>query len=88
MDNWHLPLNYTLKATTTTKEVPYNSTMHTKWHEKKRIAETDLWNSIFTNMFDGKRNIEDCDDVENRMDVMLRRRIQNLCNDEVRDGIL
>ena len=72
-------LNSTMR--TSTKEVPYNSDMNTKWHEEKRSNVTDLWNNYFHNMLDNGTLAKG---MGSRMNMMLRRRIQHLCNENVR----
>ena len=68
-------------ARTSTKEVPYNSDMNTKWHEEKRSNVTDLWNNFFHNMLDNATLSDGS--IGYRMNMMLRRRIQHLCNENV-----
>ena len=83
MENWNVIfLNKKIKKSTTTNEIPYNSNVHTKLYEKVRHAETNRWNSMFDNLFANETNIDE-QDIEIRMDILLKKKIQKLCNDEV-----
>ena len=73
-----------VKGKKSTKEIPYDSNANTEWHEAMRSVETEWWNNIFYNML-VNRTGNGGNDLEMRMSIMLRRRIQKLCNDEVRD---
>ena len=83
MENWNVFfLNKTVKKSTTTNEIPYNSSVHTKLYEKVRHAETIKWTSMFDNMFANETLIDE-QDIEVRMDILLKKKIQKLCNDQV-----
>ena len=80
MEQW----KYLVEGRKSTKEIPYDSNVNTKWHEAMRSVETSWWNDVFYNML-VNRISNGGNDLEMRMNIMLRRRIQKLCNDKVRD---
>ena len=83
MELWYL-FNLNNTEITSTKEVPYNSNANTKWHEDMQNQLSNEWNDNFQNILVNHSKTNGDNDLERRMDIMFRRRIQQLCNGKVR----
>ena len=83
MELWNL-FNLNNTEITSIKEVPYNSNANTKWHEDMQNQLSNEWNDNFQNILVNQSKTNGDNDLERRMDIMFRRRIQQLCNGKVR----
>ena len=82
MELWYL-FNLNNTEIVSTKEVPYNSNANTKSHEDMRSQVSNDWNYNFQNILVNQSKTNGDNDLERRMDIMFRRRIQQLCNGKV-----
>ena len=81
MTNWHSLLT-NREHYATTNEILYFPNKQLEKHSKKRLNEFEKWNSFEGNIIpDGKDWYNH--DISRRIDIMYRRRIQNLCKGNV-----